>query len=62
MDGALLVQAVQGSVFVEFTDFKSVNAFLNAEPKPTWEGKELLIMSKYISLPMRSSHKILTVR
>ena len=37
---------VQGSVFVEFADFKSVEAFLNADPKPAWDGKELLIMSK----------------
>ncbi len=36
----------QGSVFVEFADFQSVEAFLNADPKPTWEDKELLIMSK----------------
>ena len=38
--------AAQGSVFVEFADFKSVEAFLNADPKPAWDGKELLIMSK----------------
>ena len=38
--------AAQGSVFVEFADFKSVDAFLNADPKPAWDGKELLIMSK----------------
>ena len=38
--------AMQGSVFVEFADFKSVEAFLNADPKPAWDGKELLIMSK----------------
>ena len=36
----------QGSVFAEFADFKSVSAFLNADPKPTWNGEELLIMSK----------------
>lgn len=36
----------QGSVFVEFADFQSVETFLNADPKPTWEDKELLIMSK----------------
>lgn len=36
----------QGSVFVEFDDMSSVESFLNADPKPTWEGKELLIMSK----------------
>lgn len=37
----------QGSVFVEFADSTSVDAFLKADPKPTWEGKELLTMSKY---------------
>ena len=40
---------MQGSVFVEFADFKSVEAFLNADPKPAWDGKELLIMSKCVS-------------
>lgn len=38
--------AVQGSVFAEFADFKSVGAFLDADPKPSWNGEELLIMSK----------------
>ena len=28
----------------------SVENFLNADPKPTWEGKELLIMTKYASV------------
>ncbi|KAG5219774.1 long-chain fatty acid-CoA ligase [Salix suchowensis] len=42
-------EGFQGLCFREFTDFKSVDAFLNAEPKPTWEGKELLIMSKRIT-------------
>lgn len=50
--GSLICQGVnlliykQNSVFVEFADFKSVEAFLKADPKPTWDGKELLIMSK----------------
>ena len=39
----------QGSVFVEFADYKSVEAFLNADPKPSWNGEELLIMTKYIA-------------
>jgi hypothetical protein len=39
---------VQNSVFVEFADFSSVNAFLKADPKPAWDGKDLLIMSKYV--------------
>jgi len=37
----------KGSVFVEFTDFETVDEFLNADPRPTWEGKELLIMTKW---------------
>ena len=37
----------KGSVFVEFTDFKTVEKFLNVDPRPTWEGKELLVMTKY---------------
>lgn len=38
----------QGSVFVEFDDMSAVDRFLKAEPKPTWEGKELLIMTKSV--------------
>ena len=38
----------KGSVFVEFTDFETVDKFLNAERKPTWEGNELLVMSKCV--------------
>ncbi len=41
--------APQGSVFVEFSDFKSVDAFLNADPKPAWNGEDLLIMTKCVS-------------
>jgi hypothetical protein len=29
-------------------DFSSVNVFLKANPKPAWDGKDLLIMSKYV--------------
>lgn len=39
----------KGSVFVEFTDFETVDKFLNADCKPSWEGNELLVMSKYVS-------------
>lgn len=39
----------KGSVFAEFADFDTVDKFLKADPKPTWEGKELLIMSKCVS-------------
>ena len=45
-DWARMNASPQGSVFVEFADFKSVGAFLDADPKPTWNGEELLIMSK----------------
>lgn len=44
-----LLNTEQNSVFAEFVDFSSVDAFLKADPKPTFEGKELLIMSKYAS-------------
>ena len=37
----------QGSVFVEFADFKYIEPFLQADPKPSWNGEELLIMTKY---------------
>ncbi|KAI0830362.1 hypothetical protein BC628DRAFT_1532193 [Trametes gibbosa] len=50
----------KGSVFVEFADFKSVDAFLNADPKPTWEGEELLIMSKEAYCDMKIKEKGLT--
>ena len=39
---------LQSSVFVEFTEPAGVDAFLMATPKPTWEGKELLIMTKCV--------------
>jgi len=38
----------KGSVFAEFTDFETIDKFLNADPKPTWEGKELLVMTKCV--------------
>jgi lupus La protein len=40
---------MQGSVFTEFADFKSVDAFLKADPKPSWDGEELLIMTKSVA-------------
>jgi len=46
-----LFQKFQGSVFVEFEDMKAVETFLNADPKPSWEGTELLTMSKCEILP-----------
>jgi lupus La protein len=38
-------------------DHKSVEAFLNAEPKPSWDGKELLIMSKEAYVEMKIKEK-----
>lgn len=42
---------LQGSVFVEFADFATVDAFLKADPKPSWNGEELLIMTKSAPYP-----------
>ncbi|KXN92548.1 hypothetical protein AN958_05403 [Leucoagaricus sp. SymC.cos] len=50
----------KGSVFVEFTDFSSVGAFLKADPKPAWDGKELLIMTKEDYCEMKIKEKGLT--
>jgi lupus La protein len=38
-------------------DFKSVEAFLNADPRPSWDGKELLIMSKEAYVEMKIKEK-----
>ena len=38
----------KGSAFVEFINLETVNRFLNADPVPAWEGKELLIMTKWV--------------
>lgn len=46
---------LQGSVFVEFEDMKTVEAFLNADPKPSWDGTELLTMSKCEISPLMAS-------
>ncbi|KAF9235425.1 hypothetical protein BU15DRAFT_89588 [Melanogaster broomeanus] len=50
----------KGSVFVEFADMASVEAFLNADPKPTWNDEELLIMSKEAYCDMKIKEKGLT--
>lgn len=50
----------KGSVFVEFADMKSAQDFLNADPKPSWDGKELLIMSKEAYCDMKIKEKGLT--
>ncbi|TFY80739.1 hypothetical protein EWM64_g3278, partial [Hericium alpestre] len=49
-----------GSVFVEFSNFETVDAFLKAEPKPSWEGKELLTMTKEAYVEMKIKEKGLT--
>ena len=38
----------------------AVEAFLNADPKPSWQGTELLIMSKWV-LILRSRSALLIV-
>lgn len=50
----------KGSVFVEFADMKSAQDFLHADPKPSWDGKELLIMSKEAYCDMKIKEKGLT--
>ncbi|KAG6876145.1 hypothetical protein C0992_000696 [Termitomyces sp. T32_za158] len=50
----------KNSVFAEFADFATVDAFLKADPKPTFEGKELLIMSKQDYCEMKIKEKGLT--
>ncbi|CAE6475015.1 unnamed protein product [Rhizoctonia solani] len=47
----------KNSVFVEFDDFSSVKAFLEADPKPTFEGTELLTMSKEAYCTMKIKEK-----
>ncbi|EIN05110.1 hypothetical protein PUNSTDRAFT_55034 [Punctularia strigosozonata HHB-11173 SS5] len=50
----------KGSVFVEFSDFDSVSRFLNADPKPSWNGEPLLIMTKEAYCEMKIKEKGLT--
>ena len=38
-------------------DYKSVELFLNAEPKPSWDGEELLIMTKEAYVEMKIKEK-----
>ncbi|GAB1526478.1 hypothetical protein RhiTH_009645 [Rhizoctonia solani] len=47
----------KNSVFVEFDDFSSVKAFLEADPKPTFEGAELVTMSKEAYCTMKIKEK-----
>jgi lupus La protein len=39
-------RSFKGSVFVEFKDEDTAKAFLNLDPQPKWNGKDLLIKSK----------------
>ncbi|KAJ3510261.1 hypothetical protein NLJ89_g4779 [Agrocybe chaxingu] len=50
----------KGSVFTEFTEFDTVKKFLEADPKPTWNGNELLIMTKEDYCEMKIKEKGLT--
>ncbi|KAG6862976.1 hypothetical protein C0993_000732 [Termitomyces sp. T159_Od127] len=50
----------KNSVFAEFADFATVDLFLKADPKPAFEGKELLIMSKEAYCEMKIKEKGLT--
>lgn len=50
-------KAFKGSVFTEFVEYKGAEAFLNADPKPVWDDKELLIMSKEAYVEMKIKEK-----
>jgi lupus La protein len=52
----------QGSVFCEFAYFEDVKKFLEANPKPQWNGNDLLIMSKDAYCEMKIKEKGLTGR
>ncbi|KAK3697475.1 hypothetical protein LTR37_017421 [Vermiconidia calcicola] len=45
----------KGSVFVEFTNAETQQRFLDLDPKPQWDGKDLQIMSKqeYVDIKHR---------
>ncbi|KAG8944465.1 hypothetical protein FRC04_001777 [Tulasnella sp. 424] len=47
----------KNSVFTEFKNKAGLDAFLDADPKPTFEGKELLIMSKDAYVTMKAKEK-----
>ncbi|KAG8701687.1 hypothetical protein FRC11_011968 [Ceratobasidium sp. 423] len=51
------IPVATNSVFVEFDDFSSVKSFLEADPKPTFEGTELLTMSKEAYCTMKIKEK-----
>ncbi|CAL1698480.1 unnamed protein product [Somion occarium] len=50
----------KGSVFVEFDSASTVEKFLNADPKPSWNGQELLIMTKEAYCEMKIKEKGIT--
>ncbi|KZT00612.1 uncharacterized protein LAESUDRAFT_732108 [Laetiporus sulphureus 93-53] len=50
-------KAFKGSVFVEFTDSLSAERFLNADPKPSWNGQDLIIMTKEAYCSMKVQEK-----
>ncbi|TFK29163.1 hypothetical protein FA15DRAFT_664482 [Coprinopsis marcescibilis] len=50
----------KNSVFAEFEDFETVDKFLKADPKPTFDGKELLVMTKNDYCEMKIKEKGLT--
>ncbi|KAF8882863.1 hypothetical protein BD779DRAFT_1663261 [Infundibulicybe gibba] len=47
----------KGSVFAEFADFNTVDAFLTSDPKPSWDGSDLLIMTKEAYCDMKIKEK-----
>ncbi|KAG6864902.1 hypothetical protein C0991_006472 [Blastosporella zonata] len=53
-------KSFKNSVFAEFADFAHAEAFLKADPKPTFDDKELLIMSKEAYCDMKIKEKGLT--
>lgn len=61
MSDATYLTTRQGSVFVEFADISSVETFLSAQPKPSWNGNELVIMTKYVARSMNSRSGRLTL-
>ncbi|KAF8522761.1 hypothetical protein BU17DRAFT_64220 [Hysterangium stoloniferum] len=50
----------KGSAFCEYADMDSVTRFLEADPKPQWDGEDLLTMSKEAYCEMKVKEKGLT--
>ena len=44
-----MLTTFKNSVFAEFSDSKALDAFVKADPKPIFDGKELLVMTKSVS-------------